>query len=396
MADTAAHLCDAVLPHVPIRQWVLSLPFQIRYLLAYDTRLCAAVRRIFVRTLLGFLSERAASAGVPAGRSGAVVIAQRFGGALNLNLHFHALAIDGVYSSAGQSALAPPSFHAAPPLTDQDVVAVTTILHRRILRYLRQLGRIPRDEHVDSAQLEPDEPLFAQMCAASVQGRVAIGPKSGGAVERIGRRRRDDRPLFRPGELCCDIERFSLHAKVRIAAIDREGLERLCRYIARPPIKAERLSLDADGRVIYALRRHWRDGTSAIAFDPLDFLARLAALVPRPRAHLLTYHGVLAPAAEWRDLVVPSAGAKGSPCPASGPHRTRKAPRPTRLTWAELMKHVFAIDVLVCPHCTGTRRLIALLTDGLVVRKILKHLGIQSEPPRLAPARAPPELEFAW
>lgn len=61
---------------------------------------------------------------------------------------------------------------------------------------------------------------------------------------------------------------------------DREGLERLCRYVARPPIKVERLSLDSDGRVIYALRRHWRDGTSAIAFDPLDFLSRLAALVP--------------------------------------------------------------------------------------------------------------------
>ncbi|NOT31848.1 MAG: hypothetical protein HOP15_15490, partial [Planctomycetes bacterium] len=56
------------------------------------------------------------------------------------------------------------------------------------------------------------------------------------------------------------------------------------------------------------LRRHWKDGTSAVAFDPLDFIARLAALVPRPRAHLLTYHGVLAPAAEWRDWIVPGGG----------------------------------------------------------------------------------------
>ncbi len=271
--------------------------------LAYDAKLCAAVRRIFVRTVLGWLRERAASAGIPGGRSGAVVLAQRFGGALNLNLHFHALVIDGVYSS--RSPLASPIFHEAPPLTDQDVVAVTTILHRRILRYFRRLGRLPRDEHDETSQPEPDEPLFAQLCAASVQGRVALGPQSGTAVERIGRRRGDDRPLFMPGELCCDIERFSLHAKVLIDATDREGLERLCRYIARPPIKVERLSLDPDGRVIYALRRRWRDGTSAIAFDPLDFLSRLAALVPRPRAHLLTYHGILAPAAEWRELVVP-------------------------------------------------------------------------------------------
>jgi hypothetical protein len=60
------------------------------------------------------------------------------------------------------------------------------------------------------------------------------------------------------------------------------------------------------------------------------------------------------------------------------------------------MKRVFAIDVLVCPHCGGTRKLIALLTDGLVVRKILTHLGLSTEPPPLAPARALPEHDFAW
>jgi hypothetical protein len=60
--------------------------------------------------------------------------------------------------------------------------------------------------------------------------------------------------------------------------------------------------------VLYVLRGHWRDGTSAIAFEPLDFIARRAALVPRPRAHLLTYLGVLAPAADWRDCIVPRKG----------------------------------------------------------------------------------------
>ncbi len=132
-------------------------------------------------------------------------------------------------------------------------------------------------------------------------------------------------------------------------------------------------------------------------------LSRLAALIPRPRVHLLTYHGVLAPAAEWRDLVVPSvspARVKSSPIPepslASGSALTPKAHRPTRASWADLMKRVFAIDVLVCPHCAGTRKLIALLTDGLVVRKILAHLGLSTEPPPRAPARAPPEHEFAW
>jgi hypothetical protein len=72
------------------------LPYPVRFHLAYDAHLCAAVRRIFVRTLLEWLAKRAESAGIARGRSGAVIVAQRFGSALNLNLHFHALVLDGV------------------------------------------------------------------------------------------------------------------------------------------------------------------------------------------------------------------------------------------------------------------------------------------------------------
>ncbi len=389
MADTAMHLADEVLPAVPIRQWVLSFPFRIRYLLAYDAKLCSTVRRIFVRTLLGWLKERAESAGITAGRPGAVVVAQRFGSALNLNLHFHALVLDGVYSSA--SPLARPVFRRAEPLTDQDVVEITTRLHRRILRYLTRCGRLPKAEQ-DEEEVQPAEPLLAELYAASVQGRVAIGEESGERVERIGRRR-DARPLFLPGELCCDLDGFSLHAKVEIEGHDRDAIERLCRYLARPPIATERLTQRSDGRVVYGLRRHWKDGTSAVVFDPLDFIARLAALVPRPRAHQLTYHGVLAPAAEWRDLIVPAGGRSIRKEPSQ--LLAAKALRPSRSKWADLLQRVFEIDALSCPYCGGKRELIALLTDGAVVRRILAHLGLDTQAPRLAPARAPPELDFA-
>jgi len=191
-----------------------------------------------------------------------VVLAQRFGGALNLNLHFHVLVIDGTYSGHATNPLVPPTFHEAAPLTDQDVAEVVVRLRRRIVKYLRRCGRIPRDEHDESAQPEPDEPLFAELCAASVQGRVALGPNSGAAVERFGRGNGDQRPRSMPGELCCDVDGFSLQAKVRIEADDREGLERVCRYVTRPPIRLESLSLAPDGKVIYAMRRRWRDGTS--------------------------------------------------------------------------------------------------------------------------------------
>lgn len=168
MACPAAHLCDDVLPHVPIRKWVLSLPFRIRYLLAYDAKLCAAVRRVLVRTILDWHRERGESANTPAGRSCAVVIAQRFGGAISHNPHLHALVIDGIYSS--KSPLALPDFHEAAPFTDLDVVLVATVLHRRILRYLRRLGRIPRAEHDHSSQPEPADPLYAQICVGTSSG----------------------------------------------------------------------------------------------------------------------------------------------------------------------------------------------------------------------------------
>ena len=84
------HLADEVLPAVPLRQWVLSFPYLVRFHLAYDARLCAAVRRIFVRTLLGWLGKRAESAGVARGRSGAVIVVQRFESALHTSGWFGA------------------------------------------------------------------------------------------------------------------------------------------------------------------------------------------------------------------------------------------------------------------------------------------------------------------
>jgi len=87
---------------------------------------------------------------------------------------------------------------------------------------------------------------------------------------------------------------------------------------------------------------------------------------------------------------VPGSGSPDFPAALSNPARTR------RLRWADLLRRVFAVDVLTCPDCGGARRLIAMITDGLVVRRILDHLELPSTAPAIAPARAPPEPEFAW
>ena len=224
-------------------------------------------------------------------------------------------------------------------------------------------------------------------------------PESKPPALRLGARREFRKP-FVPGSLCSDYEGFSLHAQVLVPQGQRERLEHLCRYVARPALATERLSLAPNGRVIYRLRRHWRDGTSAVSFDPLTFIERLAAQVPRPRSHQHTYHGVLAPAAPYRDLIVPgprenstTSSARATCAGAHGADAQRRV-NSRRSTWAELLQRVFSIDVLHCRHCGGRRKLIALITDGVVVRKILDHLGLPTEPPILARARVNEDLAF--
>ena len=130
MADTAAWLVDRVLPRVKVRQWVLSLPYRVRLLCAYDPATCTLVRQVFVRAVLGLLRRRARTQGVAKGRSGAVVFAQRFDSALRLNLHFHGLFLDGVYEGATGGS----RFVAARQLRDADVDALKRILGHLGLR----------------------------------------------------------------------------------------------------------------------------------------------------------------------------------------------------------------------------------------------------------------------
>jgi len=86
----------------------------------------------------------------------------------------------------------------------------------------------------------------------------------------------------------------------------RDRLERLCRYALRSALGQERLRVSSNGQVVLDLRRRWADGTTQLVFDPVEFLERLAARVPRPRINLILYHGVLAPRAAWRQAVVPA------------------------------------------------------------------------------------------
>src|SRR5437899_2624636 len=138
MTECAARLVDEVLPRVPGRQWVLSLPYRLRYLLAWDHALARAVLGVFVRVLLGFQRHRARRYGIREGRSGCVTVIQRFGGGLNLNIHFHTLLFDGVFCAKGEEGML--DFRPLPPPTDEEVGIVLARIAARLQRLLERRG----------------------------------------------------------------------------------------------------------------------------------------------------------------------------------------------------------------------------------------------------------------
>jgi len=105
MAERAAHLVDCVMPYVPTRQWVLSLPFALRYRMAWDHELTRKVLRCFFRELERFYKKRARKLGVTNAKTGAATVIQRAGGALNLNVHFHTAAVVFVHPPKPAEAL---------------------------------------------------------------------------------------------------------------------------------------------------------------------------------------------------------------------------------------------------------------------------------------------------
>jgi hypothetical protein len=196
-----------------------------------------------------------------------------------------------------------------------------------------------------------------------------------------------------------------LHAATHIPANDRALRERLCRYIARPPLAQGRLSLTDDGQVLWKLRSPWRDGTQAFRLTPLAFIERLVAILPHPREHQLTYHGVFAPAASLRHLIVPRPSAtdpEDEHC--HEPTTANEPPEPTTklhtgsssYRWPELIARVFNEDVLRCPNCHGHRTLLTAITDPFAIRRILAHFGLPTEVTPLEPPRPPPEPDLPW
>jgi len=370
MVETAAHLVDGVLPRVPYRQWVLSVPKRVRWHMRHKPAVTSGLLKVFLRAVETTVRQRSPAA--PAGaRFGAVAFIHRFGSYLNSHVHYHVLVTDGVFSADGAGGAA---FHPATELAAADFLAVQTKMRRRGLRWLH------RHRHLDSA---------------AVHALDAAGTSSDHAGG------------------------WSVEASVTIPDWDRHGLERLVRYCARPPLSQERLGRLDQERLIYSLRKPTVDGRTELILTPLQLLDRLAHLVTPPRIHKHRYCGVLAPNAKLRRAVTETAGPAGAtwqllqearrkmgipdsepadqPLPVTEvnpdtpPSAVRRA---AARCWALLLARIFECLPLVCPRCGEPMRIIAFVLDPVVIERILTHLGEPTAPPEVLPARAPPQAEM--
>ena len=175
-----------------------------------------------------------------------------------------------------------------------------------------------------------------------------------------------------------------------VKSTQRAKLERLCRFICRPPVSEKRLFVTPRGDIGYSLKTPYRDGTTHVIFEPLDFIARLAALVPPPRLNLTRFYGVFAPNSRYRARITPVRQGRGTKPikPAREKDRT-PAEQQAAMRWAQRLKRVFRVDVETCPKCDGTVTIIASIEDPPVINKILTHVASKNLPGLWPESRAP-------
>jgi hypothetical protein len=291
---------------------------------------------------------------------------------LNQHVHFHVCALDGVFEEmpgVGDTDVrsSPPGivFHPASAIDEAAVAQVQTDLRRRILRAFVGRGLL---ESCDAKEM--------------------LGYQHSG---------------------------FSVDAGVRIEAHDRAALERLLRYCARPPLAMDRLRKEGAALVYRCAKQRSEPGSDKrgaradeLHLTPLELIARIAALVPPPRTHRHRYFGVLAPNSPFRAAVTamaqpptrqtePAITGEGVPGVVPLGHAIPPTPEPAppkrapaHYLWAVLIARIYEVFPLLCPMCSGQMRLIAFITEGSQIRKILNHIGVDSEPPHISPARGPP------
>ena len=341
----------------------------------------------------------------------------RCGGSLDLNPHLHVLVADGVFACREDGSA--PEFIATPTPTRDDLREVIARVIDRWETIARRWARQRVGAGDDAAHEDGMEGMRRMAGGRGTFARVDERKRREAEADEDDEGRRGQEEGAKGGAargLVAERGGFTLHAGVRVEAEARVALERLCRYMARPAVAAGRVSVLVDGRVAYRVKSPRSGEATYRVITPLEFMARLAALVPPPRTPLVRYHGVLAPNSPWRVAVMPlppieeamggacaergvaavevGLAAKGSAVEGAMAAIATVAPpsvvKGGRIEWARLLWRVWKIDALKCPACQGRMTIIAALTERVGIVRVLEHLGVSTEVPRMRRTRDGP------
>jgi len=318
-AATAELLAEEVLEEVGHAQWVFVIPKMLRPHFLHHRELLGGLARAAWKTVLELMCAAAGDDGM---RPGMVAVVQTAGDLANWHPHVHALVSRGGWSQGREWI----------PVAFVDEHAAELLFRHKVIKLLQGVGLLSEE-----------------------RTELLVSWRHTG---------------------------FSVHNRVRVEPEDQRAVERLARYIMRPPISLERMSWDGEGEVRYRRKRgHESSGLGereVEEFDPAEFLARVIMHIPEPRRHLVRYYGWYSNVSRGKRRKVETENGEAGVADTGPDSRAARAEsrdaRALRRSWAQLIKRIYEVDPLMCPSCGSEMKVIAFITEHDVVDAILRHL----------------------
>jgi hypothetical protein len=357
-AESAIQL-DRIFPNYQYRQWVLSLPYEIRYAVANNPELLSKILNVYIRAIQSWYRRKAHLMGYQNTVTGSVCFIHRFNSALTLSPHFHTLFLDGVYYKKNDEYF----FLSVGSPKPSDLEKIVERIFNKVRKILLKL------EPIENVVIDSHNPVQNGVGHVKVLEHLIPIQKSEYVESK--------------DPYSAKLKGFSLNAKVVIQKDKREKLKKLIRYVARGPIAQNRLKELPNG-VSYELKNQWSNGATHTIFSNESFIQRLVALIPPARSNQTRYHGIFSPNFKDRDKIIP---------PKKEGNTTQN--KSNRILWADLMKLSFGFDVTVCKKCSGRLTPIAVIKDKKVAHKILEHMKLLTKFPIKKTGTDPPRTDVS-